>query len=242
METKNYIIDSIRKDPADFYRLVLIPQDGGEVFNFLPGQFARIGIPSIDKPNTGRQFSIASSPSTRTHLEFGFKVYGSWTETLSKQSVGSTLEIMGPLGRFVWNDDIPYAVFLSGGIGITPFVSMMRHMEEAHYDGEVKLIYGSRTPETIAYKDELTTLAQKLNQASIVDVFSDIPAETQVKGYRGFVTEDILKKEVDFSRKPTFFLCGPPVFVNLMNALLKSMDVPPIQIHMELFTAPPPRS
>lgn len=237
METKNYIIDSIKKDPADFYRLTLIPQDKDEVFSFLPGQFARIRIPSLDKPNTGRQFSIASSPNTHDHLDFGLKVYGPWTDVLTKQPVGTILEVTGPMGRFVWNDSIEYAVFLSGGIGITPFLSMLHAMEETNYQGEVKIIYGNRTLETIAYNNELDAIAQKLKHASIVHVLSDLNEKNQWKGYRGFVTEEILNHEVDFSRKPTFFLCGPPIFVTLMNTLLKKMNVSLSQIKMELFTA-----
>jgi ferredoxin-NADP reductase len=197
----------------------------GEEFDFTAGQYVFITNPAYMKPGEAHPFSIASSSAEKNYLEFCIKVYGGWTRTLSKLEPGSELYISPPQGNFLWDETINRAVFLLGGIGIAPIMSMLRTIQAKGQTPELTILYGNRTPETIAYKDELEAL-QKTLSLKIVHIFSHVPEDHSWQGYRGFITEDIIRQEGDLSRNPAFFIIGPPVFIGKM---LVALDILAIQ-------------
>lgn len=184
--------------------------------------------------DNGRFFSICSAPQA-DYLEFAFKVYGDWTLALSQKQHGSTLLITGPYGTFTWDDSYTYAVFLAGGIGITPFLSMLRHIQEKRLQLSLTLIYGSRTPADIAFRHELETLVQSLPRSKVIHVLSDVTKTDQWDGYCGFISKQLLDEEVVWENSPIFFICGPPPFVSLCQQLLATKGIPQKRIKAELF-------
>jgi len=148
---------------------------------------------------------VLSSPIRNDYLEFCIKEYGHWTKELSQIEIGATLYISNPQGSFVWDKTYTNVVFLLGGIGISPIMSMLRFLKDTKQDQSLTLLYGNRTVETIAYKDELETLKKYFTYYNVVHIFSHLPQDHPWNGYRGFITSDILRTEVNFERKPTFF-------------------------------------
>ena len=236
MPFEEYIITKLDKAPGDIYILQLKPKNSSQVFDFLPGQFCQMKNPGYKNPQETHLFSIASSPLSKEYLELCIKIYGFWTQNLSQKRVGETLYISGPLGKFTWSENIKNAVFLAGGIGITPFMSMLRFILDQKLNPHITLLYGSRTRDTIAYQKELKNINKKLPNLKVIHILSHLKPEDLWTGYRGFITKEILQKEVDVISQPVFFICGPPVFVDLMKKLLKELQIEENHIRFELFT------
>lgn len=226
MTYSTYRIATLFEETEATYRMQLQPLESDTIFAFKPGQYCYLKNPEFTQPNEPHPFSIASSPLEKDSLEFCIKGYGDWTQEMLKKKVGSELFVSQPQGSFTWDDHTSFAVFLLGGIGISPIMSMLQTIAIKKQTPELTLIYGNRTPETIAYEKELNALIELIPQLKLVHVFSDIPEDHPWNGYRGFVTRDILEKEVDFSKKPLFYYVGPPIFMDKMRDLLKSLDIP----------------
>lgn len=237
MDFADYRIIDIQQKVTDTYMIHIRPVIPAPVFDFAPGQFCQIKNPSYANPNEAHSFSIASSPLTKDYLEFCMKVYGPWTRALANIAVGSTVHVAGPFGRFVWDAAVTNAVFLAGGVGIVPFLSMLRFLKDAPKKPHITVIYGSRTDDTIVYQQEVDSLVTGTN-SNVVHVLSHQDPKSSWSGYQGFVTKELLEKEVDFAANPTFFICGPPVFVDLMRKLLASLSIPDKRVRFELFSRP----
>ncbi|MGH7204289.1 MAG: FAD-dependent oxidoreductase [Candidatus Levyibacteriota bacterium] len=227
-----YTIQDKQFETEGTYIYTLKPEKG-EIFSFKPGQYVFIKDPAFSDPDETHPFSIASSPLHKDSLEFCIKIYGDWTQSLSEKEVGSELLVSEPQGTFVWENNLPYAVFLLGGIGISPIMSMLRTVVWENQTSEITILYGNRTPETIAYEKELRELSERLLKLKVVHVFSDISNDHPWDGYRGFLTKDILEKEVDFDRKPLFYFIGPPIFIDKMSILLQELHVNDTHIKTE---------
>lgn len=236
MQFDEYEIVENKLEVPDVFVLRVKPKNQAKVFDYKAGQFCQIRNPNDTNPNEPHSFSIASSPHTKQYLEFCYKVYGNWTKILSGEKIGEMLQIFGPLGKFTWEDTIQHAVFLAGGVGIVPMLSILRYNLAQNITTPVTVIYGNRTEGDIAYRDELAYLISKSPDSSIVNVLSAVKDTDSWGGYRGFVTKEILEKEVDFTKNQMFFLCGPPIFVQLMKDLLKRCNVPQESTKQELFS------
>lgn len=236
MNSQSYSIAQIKQETVDTYILRLTPLEGS-VFPFVAGQFARIDNPTyVGQSKRAHFFSIASSPNKKDHLEFCFKVYGEWTRQLSEKKEGDMLTITGPFGKFTWNVAEQNVVFLAGGVGITPFISMLRFIQQENQTPHITLLYGSRTEDQIVHRSKIENIISALPGSKVVHILSDVTDQDTWRGYRGFLTKEILQKEIDFAKNPTFFLCGPQIFVKLSENLLKELNVEDSKIKREVFS------
>lgn len=241
MNFEEYIINSVKSENSGIFVFRVKPKNGGPVFSFLPGQFAQIKNPlyqsASGRTNEAHLFSIASSPNTRDYLEFCIKVYGFWTQALSKLKVGDSLLIRAPFGKFIWNPSLKNAVFLIAGVGIVPIISMLRFIRETKQTPSLTLIYRNSTQDSITYKEELDNLRRQLITLKIVDVLSRTTQSNSDLNQKhlDLITPELIVKETDLSLKPTFFLCGPPIFIEKMKQTLKNLSIDQSLIHQELF-------
>lgn len=232
---QKYLIDEINFINNDVFWLKVKPASGGKIFSFQPGQFVSLKDSKSGKAQQGHFFSIASSPDETNYIELCIKIIGFWTRSLARKKPGDEIMLSGPWGKFIWSDQIKKAVFLAGGVGITPFLSMFRHIHEKRLESSILLLYGNRTPDSIIFKNELDFLIKK-PFGKIVHILSDVVDDHAGQSYKGFITADIIKKETEPVKKSTFFVCGPPVFVQKMRKTLMGMSVNPANIRQELFT------
>lgn len=214
----------IEAEDTQIYQLK--PTTDEDSFSFLPGQYVLLKNPDFERPDEEHPFSIASSPVNHDYIEFCIKTYGDWTNALSQVSEGTTLRVSEPIGTFTWNSSLQHAVFLLGGIGISPIMSMLRFIRDMKLSPEsLIMLYGNRTPETVAYRKELDELQDNLS-LKIVDIYSHLPDDHLWKGHRGFITKEVMDEEVNFTLNPTFFIIGPPIFIQKMDELLDSYNIP----------------
>lgn len=206
--------------------------ESSTIFPFLPGQYVFIKNPNY-KPEEEHPFSIASTPTDMEHLEFCIKVCGDWTEEFAKLQVGNLVKISEPQGIFIWDPQASYPVFLLGGIGISPIMSMLRYAQETDYHHPILVLYGNRTENSVTYLRELDEMIRTDLHLTIIHILSHILDDHPWKGYRGFITKEIIEQEVDFQKHPTFFIIGPPVFTDLMQKILSDFDLDKHHIRIE---------
>lgn len=232
MTYHTYRISSIKKETADT-TILRLQSEEGLLMAFKSGQYCRLRNPLYKQPEEEHIFSIASAPEESSYLEFCIKTYGYWTQAINNIKVGNILEVSDPQGSFILHKNDTNMVFLVGGTGIAPVVSMLRHINGQNLLVKALLLYGSRTPDDIVYGNELDYLQSQKAEIRVVHIMSHLKPEYDWPGYRGFITADIMKKEIDFSAKPVFFMCGPPIFIEKMKALLYSFSVADSQIREE---------
>jgi ferredoxin-NADP reductase len=224
MSFTQFVIAAKKQVTDDIFILQLKPKDGNSL-NFLPGQYVQMKNPRFSNPDEEHPFSIASSPTTKNYLEFCIRVYGDWTEQLMREDIGNILSLSDPIGEFTWDDSITNAVFLVGGIGISPIMSMLRFIHATNQHPKITLLYGNRTPESVMYKTEIEDLFPNYPTWKLVHIYSHLPVGFEWDGYRGFINPEIMAQEINFTPKPIYFLIGPPVFIELMKKHLHTFGV-----------------
>lgn len=224
MKYHEFILTDKKITAEDTYLYTLTPRK--DPLQFKPGQYVFIKNPAYATSHEAHPFSIASSP-TDIPLEFCIKTFGNWTKKLEKTPLGSHLEISEAQGNFTWHTSILHAVFLLGGIGISPIMSMLRFMRDEKIRPEsLIMLYGNRTPAAAAYSKELAEIKKSLPTLKIVDIFSHLPENDPYTGYRGFITREIVEREVNLTLEPTFYYIGPPVFIEKMEEILETLHIP----------------
>ncbi|HJX06341.1 MAG TPA: FAD-dependent oxidoreductase, partial [Candidatus Nanoarchaeia archaeon] len=131
--------------------------------SFKPGQFFYINLknpPYTDKEGNMRHFSIVNAPSQKGVIQMATRITQSaFKRSLYEIPLGSEVDIHDIMGAFLLpSDSSKHAVFIAGGIGITPFISMLRHVKEEKLDYNITLFYSNRNKESTAFYEELQDL------------------------------------------------------------------------------------
>ena len=213
--------------------------ENGYLPPFEAGQYINVAV-EIDGVRTTRPYSICSSPRQRAYYEITVaRIKNGFVSDyfLDKAKVGDKIEANGPSGVFHFNPVFHYkrSVFLAGGSGITPFMSMIREVLEKGLDRELHLIYGARNIDLAIFDAELKDFAKKYNNFHYTLVLSDKDAKGGDRN--GFIDADCIKDVVKTLDKTTFYLCGPQVMTDFCVDMLKSLNVRPRDIRREMFGA-----
>jgi ferredoxin-NADP reductase len=192
------------------------------------------------RPTPARCFSIASSPTEQHVLQFAMRIKGRYTQAVTKHvNPGDKLTIGGPFGSFVFNAERDRAaVFLAGGIGIAPFMSMIRYATRLELDNEIVLLYACRSQDDTPFAEELMYHQQKNPHFKVIYVMGE-GALDRFAGHQainGFVTPDLVDQVVGGNYAPySFFMCGPPPFMAPLETALLDHGVPKSRILAEAF-------
>ncbi|MEX0741159.1 MAG: hypothetical protein WD079_00080, partial [Phycisphaeraceae bacterium] len=155
--------------------------------------------------------------------------------TIGKTPLGTRAYLEGPYGQFLLGPREP-TVMIAGGIGITPFVSMLRTAADTgDHQTPYYLFYGVPTLDRAIGHEELAELEQLLPGLSVVYVV-DRPDE-QWQGERGYVTREILQRHLPENeiKRLRYMVCGPDVMLDMINAELSSLGVPQHRQRSERF-------
>jgi predicted ferric reductase len=233
MRRRPYRVAQVAEERGDTVRLVLEP-DGHQGFRFQPGQFAWIKVAESPYSLQEHPFSFAGSAEAAPKLEFGIKKLGDWTKRSDALPVGARAYVDGPHGSFsVDRYGAPAYVFIAGGIGITPFMSMLRTMADRGDKRPVLLLYGNKDWETLTYREELDELAERL-ELRVVYVLEEPTEERETE--EGFIDAALLKRQLPKDKLArTFFICGPDVMMDAVTDALREVGVPQARIHLERF-------
>ena len=201
-----------------------------------PGQFLTFDW-LIEGKKVTRSYSICSSPAQTGYIEITPKrVENGCVSTFlnDRAQVGLAVNARGPYGKFYFDQSKHgRIVLIAGGSGITPMIAMLRYIDDFCIPVNATLIYCVRIEQDIFFKDELKALQGRLSAFRCVLVLSRPGSDW--KGWTGRLRREILEREVENSSESTFFLCGPPAFMELGRTLLKDMRVEPSRILQESF-------
>ena len=205
-----------------------------EKVNYKPGQFCVLEVEAQGKLRK-RAYSIVSAPHWE-NIEIFFKVHqeGKVTPILWNLHVGDELEMKLPYGVFKLDDAMlaQKMVFLSGGVGLSAILSMLRHLEYIKFAGDKVLLYGNRTPDDIIYREELDRMSKEWGLKVVYTI--DHPKGHDWKGEVGYISEQMIAEYCDVP-KSYFYMCGPPQFIGHMVQNLEHLGVAHERIFRELW-------
>jgi len=224
------------------FRLLPSPNDRFLPFTFVPGQFLNVAF-GIGGARMNRSYSISSSPTQREHIELTVRreARGAVSRHINDLlEVGDQIETAGPVGKFTFTGtEADSIVLISGGVGITPMMSITRYLTERSWAGDIFFIYTCRAPADFIFANEVAAL-QRINNSLHVAVTISRAEGTDWKGLRGRITKELLTQTVPDLASRTVHLCGPPSMMDSLKAVLAEVGVPPDRLKTEAFGATKP--
>ena len=208
-------------------------------FRFKAGQYATITLPlTTNQPMASQfhDFSITSSPHDHAQLKVAFHNSASFFKTtLLNLPLGAPVILEGPSGAFMLTDRIERPVIaIAGGIGVTPFLSMLADISETNKKYDITLFYANRDSMSAAYTAELRRLSDLIPSLRVVFTMTN---DAQWSGENGVVESELIGKYIkdDLSRYD-FYIAGPPAMVFAVQDDLRRAGVPDGSIRTEGFT------
>jgi predicted ferric reductase len=232
-----YKIAAIRPEQGKVWTLALEPVDH-EGMSFMPGQFAWLTIQRSPFAIRSHPFSIASSATTPRDLQFTIAELGDFTSQIHQIPVGERVYVDGPHGNFsIDRHHGPGYVFIAGGIGSPPMVSMLRTMAHRAQAGEAQapawFFYGNWRRETITFEQELVALQEALD-LHVVHVLQEPPDDWTSE--TGFINADILDRHLPENRNDlVYFICGPVPMILAVEKALGEIGIPAQNVHAEQY-------
>jgi len=230
---------------------------------YLPGQYFYFTLPKMGKPDyrgPTRDFTLSSSPTEGNLLRFTTRIRdeSEFKQTLIRLKIGSFIEAEGPNGTFIVDEKEPGPhVFIAGGIGITPFRSMIKYqidkrslfLRNKYLSAKIILLYSNTTPDLIAFEKELNSWTKNNQNIKLVMTITQ-PDESKSKwnGLTGRIDEQLIKSLITLRAKgssepeathnppSTYWLAGPPAMVSAMEDLLQKLKIHPNKIRTDKFT------
>ncbi|MEZ4103750.1 MAG: FAD-dependent oxidoreductase [Candidatus Paceibacterota bacterium] len=206
-------------------------------FTYEAGQTIDLTLPQLEGKNI-HTFSLVTEPSQK-FLQIATRMRGSdYKNTLSTLKEGDLVEIEGPFGSFrLHNDEEKPAVFLVGGIGITPFVSMIRDVINAGKAHKLYLFYSNRQLKDSAFFEELNTITSsgEIN-LQFIPTMTDVREDDDWLGETGYIDWSMVKKYVLDTGKAIYYMAGPPTMVSAMRKMLEEASVDEDSIRFEEFS------
>ena len=209
-------------------------------WTFKAGQFLDMTLldPSeTDAEGNIRSFSIASAPHEETLMVATRMRDTAFKRVLKAMPPGSVVKIEGPSGELTLHNDVKRtAVILAGGIGITPFRSMLVHAAREKHPHQIILFYSNRRPEDTAFLDELDALEAANPNYKIVNCMTEIEHSHQSwLGETGPISKELLSRYLQNAFSPIYYIAGPPEMVKGLHSIVKETGVAEIDIRAEDF-------
>lgn len=236
------VVDVVR-ETAEAHTLVLEPLDGEPRFEYRPGQFLTVRVPSERPEGAARCYSLCSSPLRDDRLKVTVKrtQSGYASNWLCDNVVaGCELDVLPPAGTFVPRELDGDFLLIAGGSGITPVLSILKTALHAG-SGQVALLYANRDADAVIFAGELRELVEEYpGRLSVVHWLESV---------QGLPTPAALRALLAPYREREVFVCGPgPLMELVTRTLADDLDVPRERLHQEVFTslegdpfaAPPP--
>jgi glycine betaine catabolism B len=234
----NLIVSEIRQETPSTksFRLTSL---NGYLPPFQAGQYINL-FADVGGVRTSRPYSIASAPTQSGYYEIAVRRIDDGFVSnyfLNDLKVGALIHSSSPAGSFHYNplyhgDNL---LFIAGGSGITPFMSMIRELADRNEARRIHMFYGSRVEEDVIYLEELKRIAAAHKNFSF-DIIVSEPA-AGFTGKKGFISADIIKDTIS-TGDWMFFVCGPEAMYNFCLPELDRLSVPSRKLRVEIMGAP----
>jgi ferredoxin-NADP reductase len=209
-------------------------------FTFKAGQYINLTLvdpPETDAEGNVRTFSIASAPDEDLLLVATRMRDSAFKRIAGRMPIGTEVRLEGPYGNLTLHPDASRpAVFLAGGIGITPFRSLLVHAARAQLPHRLVLFYANRRPEDAAFLDELQTLQRDNARYAFIGTMTAMEqSHRSWQGETGLFTPAMLAKVLGGDARPVYYVAGPPAMVSGVQVMLNSAGVTNDDIRTEKF-------
>ena len=236
---RKYVLVGKKDETPEVLTLKFMPEDG-QPCPFDPGMFMMIsGLDSEGKKYTARAFSIASDPST-PGMEFMVIKEPRHGDHIGRShfvdaNIGDAFMLKGPSGQFRFDPNTDRKVcFIAGGTGLAPFTSMLRHIKVTGSQNDAILLYSTKFPTEIIWKDELNSYVADLKLKLVITVTRPAPGDGWT-GQTGHIDAAMIGKYVPDFAERGFYICGPLAFVKAVKDALASLAVPANKVSADVW-------
>jgi ferredoxin--NADP+ reductase len=213
-----------------------------EPFPFEPGQYATLGLVGHDGPKLiQRPMSVSSSADDLNEYEFFIRHVpsGGFTPLLWERSVGDPINIKGPKGKFLLQDDGRRALFVASGTGLAPFISMIETLRGRGQQRDIVLLHGVSYDYDLAWRQQLAELEQggsfPLRYVATVSRPKECPTWTGCTGRVETIVASQLDEHGLTPDTATLYLCGNPEMITAVEGIAAERGFPPEQVRKELY-------
>jgi glycine betaine catabolism B len=238
--TGNLRVARIVKETPDVRTIRFTMPDGSPLpFAHAAGQYLILSLQIAGK-KVNRTYTIASAPSRTEYCEITVKreemglVSGHLHENIRE---GDVVSVTAPAGRFTFDHAQSNSIVLiAGGVGITPLMSILRHLTGRNWKGEIHFIYSAKSPRDIIFRQELDDLQRRFPNLHLHVTLTRADG-TDWTGRKGRITAALLKEAVPDLASHPIYICGPASMMEPTIQLLRELGVPEKQIKSEAFVA-----
>lgn len=209
-------------------------------WTFKGGQYLDVTLlepPETDSEGNVRSFSIASAPHEETLMVATRMRDTAFKRVLKAMPFGTAVKIEGPSGDLILqNDSKRTAVFLAGGIGITPFRSIVHSAAKEKLPNRLVLFYSNRRPEDAPFLEELQNLERENPKYKLISSMTEMEkSQRPWNGETGLIDQEMLGRHLKGAPSPIYYIAGPPAMVKGVHEMLSKAGVNADDIHAEEF-------
>lgn len=237
---RNFVVYKKVEESAVITSFYLKAEDGNAIASFKPGQYITVKVQPEGQEYTHlRHYSLSDAPGKDYYrISVKREEMGVVSRYLHQEiEVGNVVQVSAPAGDFVLQSNDKPVVLLSGGVGLTPMVSMLNTIVEQQPERGVTFVHGALNSSVHAMKEHVEQLAVQHSNVRSFVAYSN-PTEQDVANQNfdkeGFIDIEWLKAILP-DNQADFYFCGPVPFMKNMNRILKSWGVPVENIHFEFF-------
>lgn len=233
MLRRPYSVEEVIKERGKTWTLVLRPE-GHPGMSFKPGQFAWLKIGKSPFAIREHPFSFASSAMRSERVDISIKELGDFTSTIGAISPGTRAYLDGSYGTFtVDRHTAPGYVFVVGGVGISPVISILRTLADRHEKRPLLLFYSSKTWEETTFREELEELSRRLN---LQVIYTLTHPHEDWEGERGRINSKMIARYLPENRvEYEYFICGPDPMQMAVKKALEDLGLPLEKVQSESF-------
>ncbi len=233
MATESFVlkVSDVIEETADAHSIVFdVPEDVAEQFEYTPGQFLTVAVPSERTGLVARCYSLSSAPHTGRHQITVKRTADGYASNWICDNLrpGDTMRVLPPSGIFTPRDLDADLMLLAGGSGITPIMSITRSALEKG-SGRVVLFYANRDEQSVIFAEQLAELGREYADRLVVVHW--------LESVQGLPTQDQLRSFATAYGSFTAFVCGPAPFTKAATGALKELGFPRDRRHQEKFVS-----
>lgn len=235
MDTYTFTTTFIRKEQVarDAYAFYFHREN----FHFLPGQYLRITIEDShpDERGNSRFFTIASSPTEEAYIMITTRIIqSSFKKTLVDILPGTQVQLYAPLGKFVLDEHDPRPkIFIAGGIGITPFRSMITYAHDTKLTTPIRLFTSFRTPQDMLFTAYLDAIQKETPSIKVTHSITDSP-EVIDNVHQGRINAQVITQESIYP-DAVYYISGPTKMVDAMAEIVATIGIQKDRVIKENF-------
>lgn len=239
-------VKDITRETADTVSISFdVPPELAEAYNYIPGQYLTLKT-DIDNSSIRRSYSICSAPSEK-ELRVAVKQvengkFSTFANTVLK--IGDSLDVMTPTGNFhsdINSDQVKKYVAFAAGSGITPILSIIRHVLETEQESHFTLFYGNKSLQSIIFREQLEALKNEyMDRFTLFHILSREVMDVDL--FSGRIDQDKCRAYAKILFQPEtideYFICGPEAMIHTVREVLTELKIDQKKVHFELFTSP----